>query len=102
MGESDLEPKDLVIATSSGEEGELKIAVTDTGPGLDMNKADQMFAPFFTTKADGMGMGLSICRSIVQAHNGTLNVLPHPPHGATFECTLPAAKQPPEQGFHAP
>ena len=67
------------------------VAVADSGPGLDPAQADRLFEAFFTTKPEGMGMGLSICRSIVDAHGGRLWASPNLPNGAVFQFTLPAA-----------
>ena len=65
------------------------VAVKDTGTGLDPAVAERMFQPFFTTKPDGLGMGLAICRSIVEAHGGRLWVSPRAPHGADVRFTVP-------------
>ncbi|HEY2132541.1 MAG TPA: ATP-binding protein, partial [Acetobacteraceae bacterium] len=67
------------------------VAVEDTGPGLDPAIAPRIFEPFFTTKTDGLGMGLSICRSIIEAHGGYLWVSPRAPHGAALRFTVPIA-----------
>jgi signal transduction histidine kinase len=67
------------------------VGVTDSGTGIDPNSMNRIFDAFFTTKAHGMGMGLSICRSIVEAHGGQLSASRAHPHGSTFEITLPAA-----------
>jgi C4-dicarboxylate-specific signal transduction histidine kinase len=66
------------------------IAVRDSGVGLDPRKAERLFDPFFTTKPEGMGLGLSICRTIISAHGGRLSNANNEDHGATFEFTLPA------------
>jgi signal transduction histidine kinase len=60
-----------------------------SGPGLDQAQKDRVFEAFFTTKSEGMGMGLSICRSIIDAHGGRLWASPNLPNGAVFQFTLP-------------
>ena len=70
----------------------IRIAVTDSGMGIDPESGDRIFNTFFTTKSHGMGMGLSICRSIVEAHGGQLSASPSHPHGSMFEIILPVAK----------
>jgi signal transduction histidine kinase len=67
------------------------ITVEDTGSGIDSTNAARIFEPFFTTKSHGMGMGLSICRSIVEHHGGHLSVAPGLTHGSIFQVSLPAA-----------
>jgi signal transduction histidine kinase len=67
------------------------VAVADSGPGIDPKSTDRIFDAFFTTKPRGMGMGLSICRSIVEAHGGKLSASPDHPHGSVFQAVLPAA-----------
>jgi signal transduction histidine kinase len=69
----------------------VQVAVEDTGPWLDPAVAQRIFEPFFTTKPDGLGMGLSICRSIVEAHGGRLWASPRVPHGTAFQFTVPIA-----------
>jgi signal transduction histidine kinase len=66
------------------------VAVLDSGPGLDPTSVEHVFDPFYTTKADGMGMGLSICRSIIVAHGGRMWAIAHQPRGALFQFTIPA------------
>ena len=70
-------------------EGETIVAVRDHGPGLAAEIAEQAYAPLFTTKAKGLGLGLSICRSIVEAHGGRLWHENHPGGGCTFRFSLP-------------
>jgi PAS domain S-box-containing protein len=81
--------RDLTVSSTLAEPGSVLIAVEDTGTGLDPAVAERMFQPFFTTKPDGLGMGLAICRSIVEAHGGRLWVSPRDPHGADVRFTVP-------------
>jgi signal transduction histidine kinase len=67
--------------------------VTDRGVGLRNEVTDRIFTPFFTTKSGGLGMGLSICRSIIEAHGGRLSAFPNEGHGATFQIALPLAQE---------
>jgi len=80
----------LQIESRSGPEGESLISVSDTGRGLDPALKDRIFDSFFTTKPGGIGMGLSICRSIIEAHRGRLTVGPNHPRGTTFTFVVPA------------
>jgi signal transduction histidine kinase len=68
------------------------LSVEDSGPGIDPNDTDKIFESFYTTKSQGMGMGLSICRSIVGAHGGRLWASPGVDHGAIFNIQLPTAR----------
>jgi PAS domain S-box-containing protein len=79
----------LLISTEKQAPDSVLIAVQDTGPGLDATNLDRMFDAFYTTKPGGMGMGLSICRSVIEAHGGRLWATANIPHGATFQFTLP-------------
>jgi signal transduction histidine kinase len=67
--------------------------VVDRGHGLSDAAREQLFRPFFTTKTNGMGIGLSICQSIVQAHSGAIGCTNNPEGGATFFCCLPPAEE---------
>jgi signal transduction histidine kinase len=69
--------------------GELLVSVADTGPGIDAEQADRLFVPFITNKPQGLGMGLPISRSIIEAHGGRLWADKNEPRGATFHFTLP-------------
>jgi C4-dicarboxylate-specific signal transduction histidine kinase len=82
-------PRRLEITTANEESGHVLVAVKDSGPGLDLAQADRLFEAFFTTKPEGTGMGLSICRSIIDAHGGRLWASPNVPNGAVFQFTLP-------------
>jgi PAS domain S-box-containing protein len=83
-------PRLLWVQSRIDESGDVLIAVRDSGTGLGL-EADRVFTPFFTTKANGMGMGLSISRSLIEGHGGRLWASPNSPHGAMFSLTLPAA-----------
>jgi PAS domain S-box-containing protein len=82
-------PRELVILSRQDETQQVLVSVTDCGVGISAENADRLFNPFFTTKSGGMGMGLSICRSIMEAHDGRLWTAANVPHGATFQFTLP-------------
>jgi signal transduction histidine kinase len=81
----------LRVSSRMAGPGDVLIAVADTGTGLDPTKMDSIFDAFFTTKPEGMGMGLSICRSIVEAHGGRLWASSNSPRGSIFQFTLPSA-----------
>jgi len=72
--------------------GEIEVSVRDNGSGIPADQLARLFEPFFTTKPNGMGMGTSIARTIVQAHNGHIWAENNPDGGATFRFTLPAAE----------
>jgi signal transduction histidine kinase len=81
--------RELSVSSTLAEPGSVLVAVEDTGTGLDPAVAERMFQPFFTTKPEGLGMGLAICRSIVEAHGGRLWMSPRAPHGADVRFTVP-------------
>jgi PAS domain S-box-containing protein len=83
-------PGELTVKSQRGGDGELLISVSDTGVGLPLERADQIFNAFFTTKPHGTGMGLPISRSIVEAHGGRLWAAPNAGRGTTFQFTLPS------------
>jgi len=80
--------RNLIIRTQRGEDGEVRVAVQDSGMGFDPHSAERMFDPFHTTKPGGLGMGLSISRSIVESHGGQLWAVSNDGPGATFQFTL--------------
>ena len=82
--------RDLLISTSRDDTGAMLVSVADTGPGLTAEAPKQLFAAFYTTKPRGLGLGLSICRSIIEAHDGRLWASANEPRGAVFQFTLPA------------
>src|SRR5271163_33515 len=82
-------PRSLCMQSRIDDSGVVLVAVRDSGTGLS-SEAHRLFTPFFTTKANGMGMGLSISRSLVESHGGRLWAAPNSPHGAVFSFTLPA------------
>jgi PAS domain S-box-containing protein len=82
-------PRELVIRSRQDETQQVLVSVTDCGVGISAENADRLFNAFFTTKSSGMGMGLSICRSIIEAHGGRLWTTANVPHGAMFQFTLP-------------
>ena len=84
-------PRELLIRSLQDETQQVLLSVTDCGVGISAENADRLFNAFFTTKTNGMGMGLSICRSIIEAHGGRLWVSANLPHGATFQFTLPVS-----------
>ena len=81
-------------AASNAQQGWLEFSVADQGSGIDEAVAQQLFTPFFTTKAEGMGLGLSLCRTVIEQHGGYLDHVPNTPTGTVFRFTLPAATQP--------
>jgi PAS domain S-box-containing protein len=94
MGSADAELRDLLISTEQHHTGVL-VAVRDSGPGIDPAHLDRVFEAFYTTKSRGVGMGLSICRSIIDAHGGRLWAEPNEPRGTIFQFTLPAVQMGP-------
>jgi PAS domain S-box-containing protein len=82
-------PRGMLISTGQAEPGGVLVAVRDSGPGLDPASLEHLFNAFYTTKSGGMGMGLAICRSIIEAHEGQLWASANEPRGAVFQFTLP-------------
>ncbi|MFP3546919.1 ATP-binding protein [Rhizobium sp. SIMBA_035] len=88
--EADDAPRILSISTERSEPGRIQVSVSDTGKGLSLDEASRVFDAFVTSKVNGIGMGLAICRSIVENHGGTISVAPNPTRGCTFRFELPA------------
>ena len=91
MGADDEGPKELLISTGKAEPSGALVAVQDSGPGLEALMLERVFESFYTTKPTGFGLGLSICRSIIEAHGGRLWASKNRRRGATFQFTLPGA-----------
>jgi PAS domain S-box-containing protein len=89
MGSVEAEPRELLISTEQHHTGVL-VAMRDSGPGIHPAHLERVFESFYTTNPKGTGMGLSICRSIIQAHGGRLWAIPCEPQGALFQFTIPA------------
>jgi signal transduction histidine kinase len=91
MCEGDPTLRELWISTSANESDCVLVSVRDSGPGIRPQSIERLFEPFYTTKQAGMGMGLAICRSIVEGHGGRIWATANVPRGAAFHFTLPAA-----------
>jgi two-component system sensor kinase FixL len=85
-------PRRVTITTLQQSEQHILVSVADTGPGMDAKQLQRIFTPFYTTKRDGMGMGLSISRTIIEAHGGKLWAASEPGQGATLRFTLPTSE----------
>jgi signal transduction histidine kinase len=86
-------PRELLIRSGQDETRRVFVSVTDCGVGISAEDTDRLFNAFFTTKASGMGMGLSICRSIVEVHGGQLSASGNEGPGATFQFVLPSHQE---------
>jgi two-component system sensor kinase FixL len=96
-------PHDLLVSTGLADASTAEVSVSDTGPGLATKVQAQLFQPFITTKEKGMGLGLSICRSIIDGHGGRMSASPNADRGVTFQFTLPlASDRLAEADAHAP
>jgi signal transduction histidine kinase len=93
MSEVDERPRELLVDSRKHESNSVLVAVRDSGTGLDFGSLDHIFDAFYTTKPDGMGMGLAICRSIIEAHGGRLWATPSEPRGAVFQFSLPTGQE---------
>ena len=92
MMDSDPADRQLVVRTRSGQENTIKVEVEDRGHGLSKQMEDQVFEAFFTSKKDGLGMGLAISRTIIESHGGRIWATPNPDGGTTFHFSLPVAE----------
>jgi PAS domain S-box-containing protein len=92
MGAVEARSRELVISSEQTKTGDVLVAVRDSGPGIDSEHRERVFQAFYTTKPSGTGMGLSICRSIIDAHGGRLWAEANEPRGAVFRFTLPGAE----------
>jgi PAS domain S-box-containing protein len=90
MSDASKGSRDLLISTAEDKSNGVLVAVRDSGPGLNPESLERLFDPFYTTKPGGMGMGLSICRSIIEAHGGRAWAAANEPRGASFHFSLPA------------
>jgi signal transduction histidine kinase len=86
-------PRELVIGSHPNKTRQVLVTVTDSGAGISVENADRLFNAFFTTKSSGMGMGLSICRSIIEAHGGRISAANNVGPGARFQFTLPLHRE---------
>jgi C4-dicarboxylate-specific signal transduction histidine kinase len=89
MSSLDEAARELRISTTTNASGGILVAVRDNGPGLEPALVNRLFEPFYTTKPNGIGMGLAICNSIIEAHGGRLSASANEPRGAVFQFTLP-------------
>jgi signal transduction histidine kinase len=87
--DSNAATRDLLIRTAETASGDILVGVQDCGPGIDPGDLERIFDAFFSTKVGGLGMGLSICRAIVQAHGGRLWATNGAPNGTVLQFTLP-------------
>ncbi len=89
MASAETTERTITVKTGRQDAEHLIIEVRDTGPGVDPDVLNRMFDPFFTTKSEGLGMGLTICSSIIEAHDGRLWVTPNPDRGLIVHFTVP-------------
>jgi signal transduction histidine kinase len=89
--------RELSVVSDHDGADNVRVAVSDSGEGLDSANLERVFDAFFTTKADGMGMGLAISRTIIESHGGRLWATSNSPHGAVFQFTLPTGAGEPRE-----
>ena len=83
----------MVVRTYSLDESNVLVEVQDTGTGIAADEIESIFDPFVTSKPEGLGLGLSICRSIIERHGGRISAANNPDRGATFSVTLPVTRE---------
>ena len=93
MSTIDDRPRELLIRTERNEENQVRLSVKDSGTGFTPQAAEKIFEAFYSTKVDGMGMGLSISRSIIEAHQGRIWATPNDGPGATFSFAIPCTPE---------
>ena len=93
IGSVEAGPRELLLSTERSQENGVLVAVRDSGPGIDPEHVERVFEAFYTTKSNGVGMGLSICQSIIEAHGGRLWAHANEPRGAVFQFILPNAEK---------
>jgi signal transduction histidine kinase len=86
-------PRELMVRSGQDETGQVLLSVSDRGVGISADNANRIFSAFFTTKSSGLGMGLSICRSIVEAHGGRMSASGNEGPGARFQFVLPLHRE---------
>ncbi len=99
MADTERDTRQLTIRTSRAKDGCVHIEVADGGTGIAQERLEEVFTPFYTTKPQGLGLGLAVCRTIITAHGGRLWATNNPGRGATFHFTLPGPKQRQSSGF---
>lgn len=95
MSDDSNDARDLLVSTRAAEPNGVLVVVQDTGPGFDPERVDRLFEAFYTTKPDGMGLGLAICRSIIEGHGGRMWASENRPQGAVFQFILPTERDAP-------
>jgi PAS domain S-box-containing protein len=93
MKDSASHDRNLLVVSEEDDSGDVKVAMHDTGPGLPMESSDRVFESFYTTKVEGMGMGLAICRTIVETYGGRIRASQNTPRGAVFQFALPGTRR---------
>jgi signal transduction histidine kinase len=86
-------PRDLLVGSGRDDSDGVCVTLQDSGPGLAWDQVDRLFEAFYTTKPGGIGMGLAISRSIIEAHGGQLSARPNVPQGAVFQFSLPVDRK---------